>query len=230
MYLAIQEYSEGGDYSYGSNIAGYNPEAGKSNDFAGYWFGIFYVLFYLSDTFTNVPYEALGPEMHSDTEVRYTCNALPLVHCALFLVSQGSANLFLSLCTSFRRLLPPISVTFHHLIYLRFVQERAKLFFTQKLVNMTGMIFAAISPALIALFWRERFYVEYPVDCSYIFHSDSNETHILHGTKVDQLLYVDDHSSGLVINKTAEFCESGEGKFCFEVCYTSLSLSAATGW
>lgn len=63
-------YAEGGDYSYGSNVGGYNPQVGESNSVAGYWFGLFYVLFYLSDTFTNVPYEALGPELHSDTEVR----------------------------------------------------------------------------------------------------------------------------------------------------------------
>ena len=40
------------------------------NTAAGYWFGVFYVLFYLLDTFTNVPYEALGPEMHPDPDVR----------------------------------------------------------------------------------------------------------------------------------------------------------------
>lgn len=87
---------------------------------------------------------------------------------------------------------------------------------------MMGMIFAAISPALIAVYWRSRTYVEYPVDCDYIFHSDSNETHILHGTKIDQLLYVDDNNT---LNKTAEFCESGEGKFCFEVCHSVLHLA-----
>lgn len=102
-------------------------------------------------------------------------------------------------------------------------QERAKLFFTQKLVNMMGMIFAAISPPVIALMWRRTSYEEYLVDCDYIFHSDSNETHILHGTKVDQLLYIDDNGPGITINKTAEFCESGAGSFCFEVS-TRLSM------
>ena len=32
----------------------------------GAWFCIFYTIFYLTDTFSNVPYEAWGPEFTSD--------------------------------------------------------------------------------------------------------------------------------------------------------------------
>lgn len=38
--------------------------------YVAYWFGIFYPLFYLFDTITNVPYEALGPEISDSYEER----------------------------------------------------------------------------------------------------------------------------------------------------------------
>lgn len=41
-----------------------------SNQMAAYWFGVFYVLFYFSDTYCNVPYEALGPELTDSYEER----------------------------------------------------------------------------------------------------------------------------------------------------------------
>jgi hypothetical protein len=91
----VQEYSEDGDFGYGSNIAGYNPEVGASNNFAGYWFGVFYVLFYLSDTVTNVPYEALGPELHNDSEV-LTKPSVPT--CDEFLVPSTSLSGRYMLC------------------------------------------------------------------------------------------------------------------------------------
>jgi Na+/melibiose symporter-like transporter len=34
------------------------------------WFGVFYVLFFISDTFTNVPYLALGPELSTNSKER----------------------------------------------------------------------------------------------------------------------------------------------------------------
>ena len=45
-------------------------ENSGNNNQAAYWFGVFYTLFYLSDTFTNVPYEALGPELSEDYDQR----------------------------------------------------------------------------------------------------------------------------------------------------------------
>eukprot|EP00736_Rhodelphis_marinus_P000689 Rmarinus@m.29888 len=42
--------------------------SGDSN--VAYWFGIFYPIFYLFDTYTNVPYEALGPELTDSYEER----------------------------------------------------------------------------------------------------------------------------------------------------------------
>ena len=34
------------------------------------WFGIFYVLFFIAETITNVPYLALGPELSSNSKQR----------------------------------------------------------------------------------------------------------------------------------------------------------------
>jgi len=34
------------------------------------WFGVFYVLFFISDTVCNVPYLALGPELSKNTKER----------------------------------------------------------------------------------------------------------------------------------------------------------------
>ncbi|CAM9977770.1 unnamed protein product, partial [Choristocarpus tenellus] len=34
------------------------------------WFGVFYILFYLSSTFTTIPYDALGPELTEDYKDR----------------------------------------------------------------------------------------------------------------------------------------------------------------
>ena len=58
------------DFTYNHNTHEKAAAEQVNNTAAGYWFGIFYVLFYLLDTFTNVPYEALGPEMHPDPDVR----------------------------------------------------------------------------------------------------------------------------------------------------------------
>ena len=41
-----------------------------ANPYAAFWFGIFYTAFYLADTVTNVPYEALGPELSDIYEER----------------------------------------------------------------------------------------------------------------------------------------------------------------
>jgi hypothetical protein len=106
------------------------------------------------------------------------------------------------------------------------MQQRAKLFFTQKIFNMGGMIVGAISPALISVLWRWTSNAEVTVPCEYIYHEASNDTVLLHGTKPDQLLYVDDEAHG-VQNKTAEFCLSGQGDFCYEVCLSSRARSHA---
>lgn len=45
-------------------------EEGGDNMKAALWFGTFYTTFYLLDTFTNVPYEALGPELSDDYNER----------------------------------------------------------------------------------------------------------------------------------------------------------------
>lgn len=45
-------------------------EVGEAGNGVAIWFGIFYTIFYLSDTFTNVPYEALGPELSDNYEER----------------------------------------------------------------------------------------------------------------------------------------------------------------
>lgn len=41
-----------------------------ANPYAAFWFGIFYTAFYLADTVTNVPYEALGPELSDSYDER----------------------------------------------------------------------------------------------------------------------------------------------------------------
>lgn len=46
------------------------PEDGSPNTKAAIWFGIFYTLFYFSDTVANVPYESLGPELSDSYEER----------------------------------------------------------------------------------------------------------------------------------------------------------------
>ncbi|KAK9815554.1 hypothetical protein WJX72_005656 [[Myrmecia] bisecta] len=45
-------------------------DGNSSNSLAAYWFGFFYTIFYLSDTFCNVPYEALGPELSDSYDER----------------------------------------------------------------------------------------------------------------------------------------------------------------
>ena len=69
----MQDYDPddtGSSFRYGHNVDGSDQATSSSNIWASYWFGVFYVLFYLMDTFTNIPYEALGPEMHPDPDVR----------------------------------------------------------------------------------------------------------------------------------------------------------------
>jgi len=42
----------------------------KDTDGVAYWYGFFFVAFYLSDTLCNVPYNAFGPELTEDTVER----------------------------------------------------------------------------------------------------------------------------------------------------------------
>jgi len=45
------------------------PPEGSST-VVGTWFGVFYILFFLADTFTNVPHNALGQEVTTNTDQR----------------------------------------------------------------------------------------------------------------------------------------------------------------
>lgn len=59
-----------GSFFYGALfVALCSPPEGSST-FVGTWFGIFYILFFLADTFTNVPHNALGQEVTTNTDQR----------------------------------------------------------------------------------------------------------------------------------------------------------------
>ena len=51
-------------------IALFSPPASLAPTGVALWFGFFYIVFYLFDTVTNVPYIALGPELTDDSEER----------------------------------------------------------------------------------------------------------------------------------------------------------------
>eukprot|EP00191_Tetraselmis_sp_GSL018_P007566 CAMPEP_0177620396 /NCGR_PEP_ID=MMETSP0419_2-20121207/26877_1 /TAXON_ID=582737 /ORGANISM="Tetraselmis sp., Strain GSL018" /LENGTH=148 /DNA_ID=CAMNT_0019119939 /DNA_START=511 /DNA_END=953 /DNA_ORIENTATION=+ len=57
----------------------FTPPRGLSGAGLALWFCAFYTLFYLADTVSNIPYEALGPELASDHDERNR----------LFFVSKG---------------------------------------------------------------------------------------------------------------------------------------------
>lgn len=78
------------------------------------------------------------------------------------------------------------------------------------------MIVGAISPSLIAVGARWYSSSTEVVPCSYVFHGDSSSDELLHGTLPDQLVYID-FTDTVPTNKTGEFCQGGEGDFCFEV-------------
>ena len=103
------------------------------------------------------------------------------------------------------------------------MQQRSRLFFCQKLVNMAGMLFAAASPSALAFLLRFKDATSVTVPCSYLYHPASNSTSVLHGTLPEQLLYVDSTLTdrGVLLNKTAEFCISSGGEFCFEALYAN---------
>eukprot|EP00164_Ancoracysta_twista_P010172 GFYU01015269.1.p1 GENE.GFYU01015269.1~~GFYU01015269.1.p1 ORF type:complete len:809 (-),score=267.89 GFYU01015269.1:148-2538(-) len=48
----------------------FSPPKSVEGNASSFWFGAFYPIFYLFDTFTNVPYEALGPELSDSYEER----------------------------------------------------------------------------------------------------------------------------------------------------------------
>jgi hypothetical protein len=86
---------------------------------------------------------------------------------------------------------------------------------------MLGMIVAAAAPSGLAFLLRWRNATSEFVRCDYLFHGNSSQTELLHGTIQDQLIYTDSHpfEKGVIINKTAEFCVSGAGNFCYEVAF-----------
>lgn len=46
------------------------PSMKVGSTYISIWFGIFYTLFFIADTFTNVPYLALGPELSTNSKER----------------------------------------------------------------------------------------------------------------------------------------------------------------
>ena len=100
------------------------------------------------------------------------------------------------------------------------MQQRARLFFFQKLVNMAGMLAAAAAPSAIAYLLRKKDHGLETVPCDYLFHPNTSSAQNLHGTLPGQLYFVDaaPFDKGVVINKTSEFCVTGGGAFCYEVC------------
>jgi len=135
-------------------------DAGTKSDFAAMWFGVFYTIFYFSDTYSNVPYEALGPE------------------------------------------LTPSYV------------ERSNVFFTAKMFNFAGMLFAAGAPAMFSYFIR-YFDRTYPlVDCLDFYHTDFQNKKE-EGPKSlyigDRLNYYDGETE-----RSADSCYIDPGEICFE--------------
>lgn len=62
------------------------PPAGLGPIEVSFYFGIFYIIFYLSDTVSTVPYDALGAELSTDYNVRpphCTCPLPPLSHTSI---------------------------------------------------------------------------------------------------------------------------------------------------
>lgn len=46
------------------------PTDGLSGDMTAMWFGCFYIMFYVMNTYSNIPYDALGPELTDNYEDR----------------------------------------------------------------------------------------------------------------------------------------------------------------
>jgi len=139
-----------------------------SNMAAAYWFGFFYTIFYFCDTYSNVPYEALGPELSDSHE------------------------------------------------------ERNKLFFTAKIFNFMGMLFAAGAPATGAYFIRKRGQSTEEVLCSDFYNPATvNDVNAQHGTlAAGMLAYQDtDPATGQPVSLQAEHCAGSQGAFCFEEWY-----------
>ena len=108
------------------------------------------------------------------------------------------------------------------------MQQRSRLFFCQKLVNMAGMITAAALPSALAFLLRLKDATSVDVRCDYLYHPNSSSTEVLHGTLPGQLVFLDAHPirNGVIINKTSELCVSGAGDFCYEVCMLDLLAPA----
>ena len=47
-----------------------SPSMTAGSTYISIWFGVFYVLFFIADTCTNVPYLALGPELSTNSRER----------------------------------------------------------------------------------------------------------------------------------------------------------------
>ncbi len=69
------------------------------------WFGVLYVLFFIADTICNIPYQALGPELSSDSKQR---ESLYLV----FYIFQYLGVLFASLGPVFISKLIRVKLTY----------------------------------------------------------------------------------------------------------------------
>lgn len=55
---------------YGLSLVALLTPPHGSSLFVGFWFGLFYVVFFLTNTYCNIPYDALGPELTDNYEDR----------------------------------------------------------------------------------------------------------------------------------------------------------------
>jgi Na+/melibiose symporter-like transporter len=73
------------------------------------WFGVLYVFFFVADTICNIPYQALGPELSSDSKER---ESLYLV----FYIFQYLGVLFASLGPVFISKIIRVKIYLHRIV------------------------------------------------------------------------------------------------------------------
>ncbi|CAJ1399825.1 unnamed protein product [Effrenium voratum] len=72
-----------------------SPPTSLSSDSTGAWFGLFYILFFLTDTITSIPHNALGQEITSDTDQRRLVFMVAKIFQALGMIAAAALPVLL---------------------------------------------------------------------------------------------------------------------------------------
>ncbi|CAK9043017.1 unnamed protein product [Durusdinium trenchii] len=135
-----------------------SPPSSMSAENTGLWFGCFYILFFLTDTITAIPHNALGQEITSDTDQRRLVFMVAKIYQAFGMIAAAALPVLLGNLLSACHL-PPECDGSEQEVRCAELERECDGLQSRRSILATGLIFGAVavlSGLSCVLFIRER--------------------------------------------------------------------------